>query len=216
MHNSHHARSQAVARSAVSVEIDRHVDCSLKLRHQRSHASRIDQTCHILDGNHLGTEGFITFSFFYEIFVGKYLFRIYVVVFRINSVAYSAIGYAAKLIDDFHRFLNVVEVVKGVENTHNAKTVLDGFYIETLDDVGRIWGISEKVSTTRKGSKIRAMLVAVDFVANRFETIPRRFVEVTHHRIRYSSTPYFHCIKTCIYIVRKENIDARLRQTSCK
>ena len=143
VHNSHHARSQAVAGSTVSVEVDRHVDSSLKFRHQRSHTSRIYQACHILDGNHLGAESFVALSFFYKIFVGKYLFSIYVVVFRINSVAHSTIGYAAKFVDDFYRFLNVVEVVKSIEDTHNAKTILDGFYIETLDDIGGIGCVSE-------------------------------------------------------------------------
>ena len=154
VHHSHHARCQAVAWCTVSVEVDRHVDGSFELRHKGGNACRVDKSCHILYGYDFCSKLFVSFGFFNKIFVGEDFLCICVVILGVDGVTNSAVGYAAKFVDDFHRFLNVVEIVQGIKDAHDSKSVLDCFNIETFDYVCWIRCVAEEVTAARKGSEV--------------------------------------------------------------
>ncbi len=159
------------------VEIDRHIYGSLEFGHKRCDTGGIYQTGHILEGNDFGTKSLHCLGLRHEIFVGKYLFRSnghlgflaeksreesrFFGGFRgcfllgVDGVAYSSVGYTAKLVDHAYRLLHVVEVVESVEDTHHVKTVLDSFLIETLKHTVGIRHIAEKVAATRESREQR-------------------------------------------------------------
>ena len=55
-------------------------------------------------------------------------------VFRINSVAYGTVGNATKFIYYFYRFLDIVEVVESVKNTHYVQAVFYGLLVKPFYD----------------------------------------------------------------------------------
>ena len=69
--NCHQSRCQAISWSTVGVEVNRNVDVSFQLWHERCNACRVNQSGHILEGDNLGTHLFEAFGFFNEVFVGE-------------------------------------------------------------------------------------------------------------------------------------------------
>ena len=76
---------------------------------------RVNQTCHIFEGDNLGSEAFHFASFFHEVFVGEYLFG-FLSLFAeeaakesglfgrfglgVDGVAYGAVGDASEFVDE--------------------------------------------------------------------------------------------------------------------
>ena len=71
-HNGGKHRCQAVARSAVGVEVERQIDVLLKQLHQRAHALRRNQARHVLNCDHVAAQRCHLLRLVEEILVGKY------------------------------------------------------------------------------------------------------------------------------------------------
>ncbi len=168
----HNSRSQTVARSTVSVEVDGNFDICFELRDDRSGAQRINQTGHILESDDLRAESFHLTSFFNEVFVCEDLFGfcgflaeetaeeadLFGFGLGIDGVAYSAVGDTAEFVDQTDRFLDIVNIVERVEDTHHVKTVFDSFLVETFENVVGVGNVAEEVTAARESREQRFAL----------------------------------------------------------
>ena len=212
-HDSSQYGCQAVSRCTVGMEVNGDVQVLLEEFDQTADPVGRDQTRHVLDGDHVGTEGLHLFGFSEEVFVGKYRFRFLLAhqfgeesrfgVFRIDRITYGAVSHTTVLFDVFDRRLDVVHVVQGIEDTHDIQAAFDGVPTESVDDLVRIGRISEKVSTAGEGCQFRS--VAHGFV-DCFETGPGVLVQIAHDRIGNGSAPHLHGIEVCVFIERKTTV----------
>ncbi len=137
--------SEAVARGAVCVEVDGNLHGCLEFRHQGVDARRGYQAGHVFYGNHLGAEAFHLFGFLNEVFVGED-FLLFGCAFGVDGIADGGVGDTTELVDEADGFLDVVDVVEGVEDTHHVEAVLDGFAVETFEHEVGIRHVAEEVT----------------------------------------------------------------------
>ena len=213
-------RCQTVTRRTVRVEIDRDVHGFLQLLDKSADALRRNKSRHILDCYHVGSQCGYLLRLVHEIFVGEYRSRILLAfqtveqtefrVFRVYRVADCAVGDTAVLLHVFDCGFHVVHVVQTVENTHDSESALDGVAAETLDDFIGVRSVAEEVASARKCGEFRNV---ADCLLDAFQTIPRIFVEIAHHRIRHCTAPNFHCEEVSILVVRQTTFDLCLRHS---
>ena len=127
------------------VEVDLYGKSLFQLGHKAVDACGVNQTCHILEADHLGAGSNHFLSFVYKVFVGEYFL---VGVLGVNCVANGCIGNAAQLVDETDRLADVVDIVQRIENTHYVKTILDSLFVETFKHAVGIRNISEQVAAT--------------------------------------------------------------------
>ncbi len=208
------------------MEIHRHFQTALKLRDDRRGAQRIDQAGHILEGYDFGTESLHFESFFHEILVSKYFFRLRLaaeqaphtasetslggLAFGIDSVTHRAVGYASKTVDHLDRLPYVVNIVESVEYTHHVQAIGYSLLVESLEHAVGIGHITEQVASARQSRQKRFSLHGLARLA---QAIPGRFAEITHHRVGNGTAPHFHDIETCILIKRQQPVDSLLAHT---
>ena len=214
--DSHERGGQAVAGGAVGVEVNGDFHSLLQLADNRCGAQRVDKAGHILERDDFRAKALHLHGFVDEILVGEDFLGCFGslffaeerrqeslfgsggnFVFRIYGIANGGIGYSAEFVDEADGFLDVVDIVEGVEDTHHVETVFDGLFIETFENGIGIGDITEEVSAARKSRKKR---LSFDGFAYGAQANPRRFVEVTHYRVGNRSAPYFHNIEACIVI----------------
>ena len=151
----------------MGVEIHGHLHGFLDFADDGCGFGGIDQTGHIFQSDDFGAESLHLHCKVYEIFVGENLFggcgsRIFFAeklaketfLFRsgrcfflgVDSVADSRIGYAAKFVDHADRFLDIVDVIEGIEDTHHVQAVGDSFFIEPLEHAVGIGIVTEEVA----------------------------------------------------------------------
>ena len=210
VNDSHQRRGQTVTGSTVGVEIDRHLQGFFQLRHQRGYPRRIYQTGHIFQGHHLGAQFFKTESLLYEIFIGKDGLGQLLAeegfhpihegdgIVRVDRIAHGTIGDGTHGIYLLDRRFHVVQVVEGIEYTHDSQPVGNSLAIESIENRIGIRCISKQIAATRKSGQIRS---SADSIANGFEASPRALVQITHHRVGYCTAPHFHSKETGIFIV---------------
>ena len=104
------------------------------------------------------------FCFVYEIFVGENLLGFLSFLaeetseetgflggslgFGVNRVADSAVGYSTEGVDEADRFLDVVNIVERIENTHHVEAVFDSLFIKSFEYVVGVRNIAEEVTST--------------------------------------------------------------------
>ena len=211
-------RCKAVAGRTVGMEIDRNVDVLLEQLDQRSDAARRNQTRHVLDRNHVGAQRGHLLGLVEEIGVGEDLLMAFFAhelgeetgfgIFRIDRIANRAVGDAAVLLDVLDRRFDVVHVVQGVENTHDAQPALDRVAAEAVDHVVGIGSVAEQVAAARQGREFRHI---ADGLVNGLQTRPRILIEIAHHRVGHGTAPDLHRIEICIFVVRQAAVYLRLR-----
>ena len=211
--DSSHNRCQTVTRSTVGVEINGNRQILLDQADQTSHALGRNQTTHILDGDHIGTQSRHLLSLIEEVSIGEYGLRIllthqlseeaYFGILRINRVANSAISDTAILLNVFDGRFHVIHVVQCVEDTHNAQTALDRVAAETVDNFVGVGAITEQVTATRQSGQFRHV---ANGSLNSFQTGPRILAKIAHYRVGHCTTPNLHCVEVCVFVERKNTI----------
>ena len=141
---------QAVAGCAVGVEVNGHAQSLFELGHQGVDAGRVDQACHVLEGDHLGADGLHLLGLVDEVLVGEDLL---VGTLGVHGVADGGVGDASELVDEADGGLYVVDVVKGVEDTHDVKAVLDCLLVEAFEHGLGIGYVSEEVAAAAEGAQ---------------------------------------------------------------
>ncbi len=210
-HDCRHDRCQTVTRRTVGVEIDGDADVLLEELDERRYALRRNQTRHILDRYHVGAQLGHLLGLVEEILVGKDHFMLLAVgILGIDGVAYGAVGDAAVLLDIFDSRLDVIDIVQRIEYTHDAQTALDSVARETCDDLVGVGRVAEQVAAARECREIRYV---ADGLLDRFQTSPRVFVEVAHHRVGYGAAPNLHSIEVGVLVVGQAAIDLLLGHT---
>ena len=210
-------RCQTVARGAVGVEIDGDIQILLEELHQFAHAVGREQTRHILDRDHIGSQRLHLLGFREEVFVREYRLRVLLAhqfaeepdfrIFRIDRITYRTVGDTAVLLHVFYGRFNVIHVVQGIEDTHDAQAALNRVTAEAVDDFVRIGGVSEEVAAARKGRELRYVS---DCLVNGFQAGPGIFVQVAHYRVGHCAAPNFHGVKVRILVERKAAVDLGL------
>ena len=216
--DSGHDGSQAVARRAVGMEVDRNRQVLLEQLDQTRHALGRNQPAHVFDRDHVGAEGGHLLGLAQEILVGEYglgqpfalehgFEALHTAEMRIDRIADGAVGDAAVLLDVFDRRFDVVHVVQRVEDAHDAEPRLDRIAAESLDDLVGIGSVAEQVAASRKGRQLRHV---AHHGVNLLEAVPRIFVQVAHHRVGYGAAPHFHCVEIGVLIERQYTVDLLL------
>ena len=200
------------------VEIHRHRQILLQGRDDRSRTKRIDQTSHILQCDNFGTYRLHLLGFVHKIFVGKDFLRFLSEQFckksfrlfglRVDSIANRTVGYASKLIEFLYGETHIVYIIQCVKYAHHIQAILYSFFIETLQNRIGIRHIAEQITSSGQCCEQR---FAVHDLADGAQTIPRRFVKISHHRVRHGTAPHFNCIKTCFFIIREQTVNISLR-----
>ena len=187
------------------------------------YAARRYKTAHILDGYHVGAESYHLLSLVNEVLVGEYRVRVLFArldflrsegsVFRVNGVANCAVCDTAVFLDIFDCRLNVVHVVKGVEDTHDVETGCNCVLAETFDDFVRVGSVTEKVTAAGECGKLRNVAYGSLYF---FKPVPRVLTEVTHNGVWYCTAPYFHSVKFSVLVVWENAVHLCLSHTCCK
>ncbi|CCX43343.1 uncharacterized protein BN456_00156 [Prevotella sp. CAG:1031] len=204
--DGHQRRCQTIAGGAVGVEVYGNVggqSCA-EFGDNRGGAHRVDQAGHVLEGDYLCAEAVHLFGLVDEVAVGEDFLdfgsgcRLFFFaeeareetfllfdgsgcgsfVFRVDGITYGAVGNAAELVNQTDGFLNVVDIVEGIEDTHDVEAVFDGFFVESFENCVGIGDISEEVAAAREGTEQR---FAFHCFAEFAKAIPGRFVEVAHY-----------------------------------
>ena len=200
-------RSQTVAGGTVGVEVNGNRHVGFDGFDEVVDPLGRNQTTHILDGDHIGTQSCELFCFTYEVVVGEdgcgILFAFEFIeegefgVFGVYGVAHSAVCDTAIFLDILDGRFDVVHVVEGVEDTHNAQAAFDSVAREAFDNVVTVGSITEEVAATRKCGE-------VGYVAHSFldalEAIPRVLTEEAHYRVGHCTAPHLHCIEGCVFV----------------
>ena len=202
----------------MGVEIDGDVEVLLEQLHERAHALGRNQTRHVLDRDHVGAQGRHLPGLVEEVGVGEHgpgLLAAHQAceesrlgVFRIDGVAHGAVGDAAVLFHVFDRGLDVVHVVQGVEDAHDAQAAADGVAAETVDDLVRVGRVAEEIAAAREGCQFRHVAHGL---ADGFEAGPRVLVQIAHHRVGHGAAPHLHRIEARILVVGQAAVDLLLR-----
>lgn len=66
----------------------------------------------------------------------------------ISSVAHGSFDYSAGLLGSVDTELHVFDVVEGVEDSEDVKTILHGLLAELVDGIVRVGSIADSVSTS--------------------------------------------------------------------
>ena len=210
VNDSHQRRGQTVTRRTVGVEIDGHLQGLFQFRHQRGHPGRINQTGHIFQGHHLGTQLFKTESLLYKVFIGKDGLGQLLAeegfhpihegdgIVRVDRIAHGTIGDGTHGIYLLDRRFHVVQVVEGIKYTHDSQAVGNSLAVESVEYRIGIRCVSKQIAATRKSGQIRS---TTNSIANGFEASPRTLVQIAHHRIGYCTAPNFHGKETGILII---------------
>ena len=117
------------------------------------------------------------------------------------------VGDTSVLLHVFYGRFNVVHVVQGIEDTHDAQAALNRITAEAVNDFVRIGGVSEEVAAGRKGRELRYVS---DCLVNGFQAGPGIFVQVAHYRVGHCAAPNFHGVKVRILVERKAAVDLGL------
>ena len=213
-------RSQTVTRSTVRVEVDRHIDILLEQLYQTADALGRNQTRHILDGDHVGTQSRHLLGLVEEILIREDRLRRTLSeqtlkerglrILRVDRITYGAVGDAAVLLHILDRRLDVVHVVQRIEDTHDAESALDGITAEAVDDLVRIGRISEQVAAARQSRQLRHVAHSLVY---RLKTGPRVLTQISHYRIGHRTAPNLHGIETGILVVGQTAVYLLLRHT---
>ena len=113
----------------------------------------------------------------------------------------------AVLLHVFYGRFDVVHVVQGIEDTHDAQAALNRITAEAVDDLVRIGGVTEEVAAARKGRELRYVS---DCLVNGFQAGPGIFIQVAHYRVGHCAAPNFHGVKVRILVERKAAVDLGL------
>ena len=207
----------------MGVEIHRNVHCGLNLLDEVIYPLGRNQTTHIFDGNHVGTESCQLFGFTHEVVVRKYGFGVLFAfefvhqrefgVFGVHGVAHSAVGLTAILFDIFDGRFHIVHVIQSVEDTHDTQTALDSVAREALDNIVAVGSITEEVPTARESRQVGD--IAHCFF-DAFQPVPWVFAQETHHAIGHCAAPHLHCIERGIFVVGQYALHLTLVQTGCE
>ena len=192
------------------MEIDRNRQMLFEQTDQTGDTFRRNQTAHILDGNHIGSPSRHLLGFGEEILIGEHRLGQFLSFERsldafhgrkvwIDRIAHGTIGNAAILFHVLDGRLHVVHVVQRIEDPHDAQPRLNRITTEPVDNLIGIGCISEKVATPRECRQFRNVTHSRFYL---FETIPRVFVQIPHHRIGNGTTPHLHRIKIRILVER--------------
>jgi len=73
--------------------------------------------------------------------------------------------------------------------------------------------VAKQIASARQGAQERFALHGLGEDA---ETLPRRFVEITHHRVGHGAAPDLHDIEAGIFVIREELVDFGLAQACCE
>ena len=216
-HDGGQYRCQTEARGTVGMEIDGNRDVLLQELNERSDTAGRNQTRHILDGDHIGTQGCHLLGLVEEVGIRKDGLRLLLAqqtlqerglgVLRIDRVADGAVGNTAILLYVLDGRFYIIYIVQGVEDTHNTQTALDGVAAETVDDFIRIGGIAEEVATTRQGRQLRYV---AHHLVDALQTGPGVLAQVAHHRVGHGTAPYLHCKESGLFVVGQTAIDLLL------
>ena len=205
------------------MEVHWYTNIGFELGDDGSGAKRVYESGHILKSYDFSSKTLHFFCLFNEILIGENLFRscrfasedalesggkaggLYRFFFGINGVANCAISDATNFIDHLYGVTDVVDIVESVEDTHHVKTIFDGFFVETFEHGIWVRYVTEKVASTRKGRKVGDTF---ECLAGFAKSIPGGFIEVAHHRVRNSASPYFHDVEFSVAVERKESVDS--------
>ena len=129
-------------------------------------------------------------------------------VFRVDGITYGAVGNAAELVNQTDGFLNVVDIVEGIEDTHDAQPAFDRVAAEAVDHVVGVRRVAEQVTAARKRRELRHLAHSL---VDRLQARPRVLVEITHHRVGYGTAPDLHRIEICILVEGQATVYLCLR-----
>ena len=202
----------------MGMEIYRDIQVFLQQPHQPARPQGRNQPGHVLDGNHVGAHSLKFQRFIDVILVCKDMrlqrFGLQQRLqpfeprkIRIYGVADGAIGNAAVF---FHRCdgrPDVVGIIQGIENPHNADAGSDGVPVKPVNHIIRIRIVTKEISSARQGGELHGIS---DALLNLFKPVPGIFIQVAHHRVGHRPTPYFHGIKAGFTVQRQYPVNLLL------
>ena len=207
----------------MGVEIHGHRHILLEQLYEFIDARGRNQTTHILDGNHIGTQRSHLFGFIHKVVVGEHGLGVFLAtqtvqqrelgILGVDGVAHRAVGDTAILLNVLDGRFDVVHVVQSVEDTHNAKTRFNRVAAEAFDDFVGVGRITKQVTTTRQRGEFRH---TAHSLVDGFESCPGVFAKVTHHRIGYCATPHLHSVESSVFIEGEHSVNLLLSHTSCE
>ena len=130
VHNGRKHGSQSVTRGTVGVEVNGYAQVLLEEADETCHSAWVDESAHVLDGDHVGAQGLHFLCFVQKVFVRKHrvgvLFPFQLLhqaefrVFGVDGVTYGAISDTSILFNVFDGRFHVVHIIQRIEYTHDT------------------------------------------------------------------------------------------------